>query len=149
MRAVVQRVSHAEVEVESTTLGQIERGLCVLVGVGETDDEQHARWLASKVVAARIFADTEDKMNLSVREVGGAVLAISQFTLFGDLRKGNRPSFSKAMEPGRAAALFETFCQACRELGVRVETGRFRAHMEVSLTNTGPVTLLLDSHKLF
>lgn len=149
MRAVLQRVSHAEVLVEGQTVGAIERGLCVLVGVARTDDANHARWLAEKVTSARIFVDSDDKMNLSVLDVGGAVLAVSQFTLLGDLRKGRRPSFAEAMEPERARELFEAFCSACRELGVRVETGRFRAHMEVSLTNSGPVTILMDSHRVF
>lgn len=149
MRAVVQRVSSARVEVQGAEVGAIERGLCVLVGVGVDDVEQDARWLADKVVSARVFVDAADKMNLSLQDVGGALLAISQFTLYGDLRKGKRPSFSRAMPPDRARELFEVFCAACRERGVDVQTGQFRAHMEVSLTNSGPVTLLLDSHKSF
>lgn len=149
MRAVVQRVSWARVQVEGAYVGQIDAGLCTLVGVGVDDTESDARWLAEKVVTARVFADADDKMNLSVQDVAGAVLAISQFTLFGDLRRGKRPSFSKAMPPERARELFGTFCAACRELGVDVQTGQFRAQMEVSLNNTGPVTLLLDSKKLF
>ncbi len=149
MRAVIQRVTHAQVDVDDETVGRIERGLCVLVGVGEDDTEADARWLADKVTRARIFTDAQDKMNLSVQDVGGAVLAVSQFTLLGDLRQGRRPSFARAMEPERARELFDVFCSACRELGVDVSTGRFRAHMEVSLNNTGPVTLLLDSKKLF
>lgn len=149
MRAVLQRVSHAEVSVEGQTVGAIEHGLCVLVGVARTDDAHDARWLAEKVTSARIFVDADDKMNLSVLDVGGALLAVSQFTLLGDLRKGRRPSFSDAMDPERARELFESFCSACRAQGARVETGRFRAHMEVSLTNSGPVTILIDSHRVF
>ncbi len=149
MRAVIQRVTRAQVDVDHETVGKIDRGLCVLVGVGQGDDEGDARWLAEKVTTARIFVDDDGKMNLSVQDVGGAILAVSQFTLLGDLRKGRRPSFARAMEPERARELFEHFCATCRALGVDVQTGRFRAHMEVSLNNTGPVTLLLDSEKVF
>ncbi len=149
MRAVVQRVSRAEVRVEGEVVGKIERGLCVLVGVAQEDDEKDAKLLADKVVGLRIFEDDAGKMNLSVIEVGGAVLAVSQFTLLGDARKGKRPSFAKAMEPGRAAELCEAFCAGCRGAGVPVETGRFRAHMDVDLVNDGPVTILLDSKRAF
>lgn len=149
MRAVLQRVSQAEVVVDGGVAGRIERGLCVLVGVGSVDTEEDARWLAQKCVAARIFTDHNDKMNLSVVDVQGSVLAISQFTLFGDLRGGRRPSFTAAMEPVRAKVLFEVFCAEVGRLGVPVQTGVFRAHMDVSLCNSGPVTLLLDSSRLF
>jgi D-tyrosyl-tRNA(Tyr) deacylase len=149
MRAVVQRVTRASVAVEGEVVGNIEGGLCVLVGVGREDTDQDAIGLADKVVRLRIFEDREGKMNLSVLEQGGAVLAISQFTLLGDARRGNRPSFSSAMDPGRARELFDRFCETCRTAGVRVETGRFRAHMEVELVNSGPVTLLLDTQRLF
>lgn len=149
MRAVLQRVTHAEVVVDGLVTGRVQRGLCALVGVGANDRDVDARWLAQKCVGARLFTDENDKMNLSVTDVGGSVLAISQFTLYGDLRSGKRPSFSGAMEPVRARELFELFCDEVRALGVEVQTGVFRAHMDVSLVNSGPVTLLLDSSKLF
>lgn len=149
MRAVVQRVKWANVTVDSETVGAIETGLCVLVGVAESDQDQDARWLAEKVVLARIFEDDAGKMNRSLLDVGGELLAISQFTLCGDLRSGRRPSFAAAAAPERAQPLFDAFCAHCSAQGVRVSTGRFRAHMEVQLQNTGPVTLLLDSAKTF
>ena len=149
MRAVLQRVSGAQVVVDGAVTGHIEHGLCVLVGVGTGDVETDARWLAQKCVGARIFTDPNDKMNLSVADVGGSILAVSQFTLYGDLRSGKRPSFSAAMEPVRARELFDLFCTEVRALGIDVQTGVFRAHMDVSLTNSGPVTLLLDSSKGF
>jgi D-tyrosyl-tRNA(Tyr) deacylase len=145
MRAVVQRVTSAQVVVEGELTGRIDAGLCVLVGVGRDDDEPHATTLADKVVRLRIFEDEAGKMNLSVLDVGGALLAVSQFTLFGDTSRGRRPSFGLAMEPTRAEHLFECFCAAARNLGVTVATGRFRTHMSVSLVNDGPVTLLLDT----
>lgn len=149
MRAVVQRTKRAEVRVEGEVVGAIEAGLCVLVGVGQADDEAAARALAEKVAGLRIFEDEAGKMNLSVRDVGGAVLAVSQFTLWGDARKGKRPSFVLAREPVAAARLFDAFCEHLRVLGLEVQTGRFGAHMEVDLINDGPVTLLLDTEKLF
>src|ERR1044071_5949650 len=144
MRAVVQRVSRAAVSVEGQTVGRIDRGLCVLVGVARDDTESDADGLAAKTVGLRIFEDDEGKMNRDVMEVGGSVLAVSQFTLLGDVRKGRRPSFGDAMEPERANLLFERFCGHCRSQGVRAETGRFRADMQVDLTNDGPVTILVD-----
>jgi D-aminoacyl-tRNA deacylase len=149
MRAVVQRVNYASVTVEGAVVGRIERGICVLVGVGREDDETDATALADKVLGLRIFEDDAQKMNLSVLEIGGALLAISQFTLFGDVRRGRRPSFTEAMEPVRAQALFEHFSAECRVRGARVETGRFRTHMQVSLENDGPVTILIDSKRAF
>lgn len=149
MRAVIQRVNHAQVSVEGSTVGRVELGLCVFVGVGREDTELDAAALADKVVGLRIFEDDAQKMNLSVLEVGGAVLAVSQFTLFGDVRKGKRPSFTAALEPVRAEALFEQFCSECRSRGARVETGRFRTHMLVSLDNDGPVTILVDTQRAF
>ena len=149
MRAVVQRVNHASVTVEGARVGRIGRGICVLVGVGREDDETDATALADKCVGLRVFEDGAGKMNLSVLEVGGALLAVSQFTLFGDLRKGKRPSFSEALEPVRAEVLFEHFCAECRVRGVAVETGRFRTHMQVALENDGPVTILIDSKRAF
>jgi len=149
VRAVVQRVTRARVTVGSDVTGAIDGGLLVLVGVGEHDDESHAATLASKVLGLRIFDDGEGKMNLDVGAAGGKVLAVSQFTLFGDVRKGKRPSFGAAMEPERASALFDRFCAACRATGTTVEVGRFRAHMKVELVNDGPVTILVDTEKTF
>lgn len=145
MRAVVQRVSQAQVTVEGELVGAIGPGLCVLLGVGQSDEEADADTMADKVVKLRIFEDDAGKMNRSLLDVGGALLAVSQFTLYGDTRKGRRPSFGGAMEPARAELLFERFCAACRKSGVTVATGRFRTHMSVSLVNDGPVTLLLDT----
>jgi D-tyrosyl-tRNA(Tyr) deacylase len=149
MRAVVQRVARAAVSIDGQAVRRIERGLCVLVGVARDDAESDADGLAAKTVGLRIFEDDEGKMNRDVVEVGGAVLAVSQFTLLGDVRKGRRPSFGDAMEPERANLLFERFCEQCRGQGVRVETGRFGAHMQVELTNDGPVTILVDSKRVF
>ncbi len=149
MRAVLQRVNWAKVEVEGEITGQVGPGLCVLVGVGRDDAESDGEWLAQKVVSARVFKDEAGKMNRSVLDIGGAILAISQFTLFGDMRRGTRPSFTSAMEPERAVKLFDLFCAKCRSSGVVVQTGVFGAHMEVSLNNSGPVTLLIDSQRLF
>ncbi len=149
MRAVVQRVSHASVRVGEELVGRIEQGLCVLVGVAKDDADADARTLAEKVVGLRIFEDASEKLNLAVGDVGGAVLAVSQFTLLGDTRRGKRPSFTDAMEPARANELFEAFCAACRALGVTVATGRFRASMRVELENVGPVTILIDTKKTF
>ena len=149
MRAVVQRVNHASVTVEGEVVGRVQLGVCVFVGVGREDTDLDAIALADKVVGLRIFEDDAQKMNLSVLEAGGAVLAVSQFTLFGDVRKGKRPSFSEALEPVRAQALFEQFCAECRTRGARVETGRFRTHMQVALENDGPVTILIDTQRAF
>ena len=149
MRAVVQRVNHATVTVEAEIVGRVELGICVFVGVGRDDTEDDAAALADKVVGLRIFEDDAQKMNLSVLDAEGAVLAISQFTLFGDARRGKRPSFSEALEPVRAEALFEQFCSECRTRGARVETGRFRTHMQVELENDGPVTILIDTKRAF
>jgi D-aminoacyl-tRNA deacylase len=145
MRAVVQRVTSAQVTVDGELTGRIDAGLCVLVGVGRDDDEADAATLADKVARLRVFEDDAGKMNLSVLDVGGALLAVSQFTLYGDTSRGRRPSFGFAMEPTRAEQLFECFCTAARNQGVTVATGRFRTHMSVSLVNDGPVTLLLDT----
>jgi len=149
VRAVVQRVSRGEVRVEGRVTGAVGRGLLVLVGVAKEDAEADARALADKVAALRIFEDAAGKMNLAVAEVGGGVLVVSQFTLLGDARKGNRPSFVDAAPPEAANALYEAFCAALREKGLPVGQGVFRAHMEVELVNDGPVTLLLDSRKTF
>ncbi len=141
MRGVVQRVSRAQVVVASEVVGRITRGLCVLVGVAAEDTEEDARTLADKVVGLRIFEDETGKMNTSVLDVQGGILAVSQFTLLGDVRKGKRPSFSSAMEPDAARQLFAAFCKACETHRVHVERGRFREHMEVELVNDGPVTI--------
>ncbi len=145
MRAVVQRVSRASVRVGGEVVGAVDAGLCVLVGVGRLDDERDAAWLARKVSALRIFEDEAARMNRSLLDVGGSLLAISQFTLYGDASRGNRPSFTEALEPERALPLFERFCDECRGLGVPVAVGRFRAEMSVELVNEGPVTLVLES----
>jgi D-tyrosyl-tRNA(Tyr) deacylase len=149
MRAVVQRVSRAEVRVEGAIAGRVGRGLAVLLGVARGDGEDDARLLADKVAALRIFEDPAGKMNLSVRDVTGGVLVVSQFTLLGDARKGNRPGFVDAAPPEEANALYERFCALLRERGLEVATGVFRASMEVELVNEGPVTILLDSKRLF
>lgn len=149
MRAVVQRVTRASVSVEGEVVGSIGNGLCVLVGVEGSDESQDAQALAQKVAALRVFEDAQGRMNLDLRAVGGSVLAVSQFTLLGDVRRGNRPSFTQAMEPDRARALFDDFCSACRGLGFPTSTGIFRAHMAVDLVNDGPVTILVDTKKVF
>jgi D-tyrosyl-tRNA(Tyr) deacylase len=149
MRAVVQRVARAEVRVAGEVVGRIERGLLALVAAGEGDDEKDAAWLAEKVVQLRIFADDAGQMNRGLLEVGGALLAVSQFTLYGDCRKGRRPSFVRALAPEPAERLYEQFVAKARAAGARVETGRFRADMQVELVNDGPVTLLLDSKREF
>jgi D-tyrosyl-tRNA(Tyr) deacylase len=149
VRAVVQRVSRAEVRVEGRVAGAIGRGLLVLLGVGREDGESDARLLADKVAALRIFEDADGKMNLAAPEVGGAVLVVSQFTLLGDARKGNRPSFVDAAPPSAAVPLYEGFCAMLREKKLAVATGVFQAHMDVELVNDGPVTILLDSRRLF
>jgi D-tyrosyl-tRNA(Tyr) deacylase len=146
MRAVIQRVSKARVEVGGTVVGEIGAGLLVLLGVGKPDTEADAEFLAAKITGLRIFSDDAGKMNLSLIDTGGAMLAVSQFTLYGDCRKGRRPSFDSAAPPELARALYERFIEAVRKTGVRVETGVFQAHMEVSLMNDGPVTLIIDSN---
>jgi D-tyrosyl-tRNA(Tyr) deacylase len=144
MRAVLQRVTRASVTIDGEVVGAIKHGLLVLLGVAPTDTAAEARWLAEKVVGLRIFADEEGKMNRSVADAGGAVLVVSQFTLYGDCRKGRRPSFIGAAGPDVAVPLYEAFVEAMRALGLPVATGRFGAMMQVELVNDGPVTLLLD-----
>lgn len=145
MKAVIQRCSEASVTVEGTVSGAIGQGLLVLLGVGEGDTAAAAELMAAKIAALRIFTDAEDKMNLSVREVGGKVLAVSNFTLMADSKKGNRPSFIGAMRPEGANALYEHFCKALAEAGVPVETGVFGADMQVNMVGDGPVTIILDT----
>ncbi|MGH9729248.1 MAG: D-aminoacyl-tRNA deacylase [Candidatus Acidiferrales bacterium] len=149
MRAVVQRVSRARVVVEERVTGEIGAGLLVFVGVGRADTPETAAVMAEKIVNLRIFNDEQGKMNRSLRDIGGGVLAVSQFTLYGDARGGRRPSFIQAAPPEQGKSLYEEFVRAVAALGVRVQTGVFQAHMSVELTNDGPVTILLDSDKLF
>ena len=149
MRAVVQRVKRAKVTVDGAVKGEIGLGLLVLLGVSQHDAESDADYLAEKIAGLRIFEDAEGKMNLAVAEVGGAVLAVSQFTLYGDVRRGKRPSFDAAAPPEKARALYEYFVERIRAAGLRCETGRFQEMMQVELVNDGPVTILLDSSKAF
>ncbi len=145
MRAVIQRVTYAKVEVEGTVSGEIGPGVLILLGVSRADRPEDAEFLASKAVQLRIFNDDAGKMNRSLLETGGAMLAVSQFTLYGDCRKGRRPSFDDAAPADQARELYEHFVAAARRLGARVETGVFQAHMAVTLVNDGPVTLILES----
>jgi D-tyrosyl-tRNA(Tyr) deacylase len=149
MRAVVQRVSRAVVSVNGNVAGEIGMGLLVLLGVGQADTEADAAYLAEKVSGLRIFEDEQGKMNRSVQEVGGSVLAVSQFTLYGDVRRGKRPSFDAAAAPEKARQLYECFVERIRAAGLRCETGRFQETMKVELVNEGPVTILVDSTKAF
>ncbi len=149
MRAVVQRVRQARVEVEQQTVGEIGRGLVVFLGVGKEDEPSDSEYMAGKISGLRIFEDEEGLMNLSLKEVGGSILSISQFTLFGDCRKGRRPGFSAAAPPVQAEDLYEDFNESLRKDGIIVAEGRFQAHMRIIADNDGPVTMLLDSHKLF
>jgi D-aminoacyl-tRNA deacylase len=145
MRAVIQRVKSASVYVEGRVTGKIGQGLLVLLGVGRGDGENDIAHMASKLPDLRIFEDASGKFNLSLREIRGEMLVVSQFTLYGDCRKGRRPSFTDAEEPSEARRLYELLVHKLREQGIRVETGEFQARMEVHLVNDGPVTLLLDS----
>src|ERR1700739_3346036 len=149
MRAVVQRVSRAQVTVKGEVTGEIGRGRLVLLGVARDDSEVDASYLAGKICGLRIFEDDQGKMNRSLQEVGGAVLAVSQFTLYGDVRRGKRPSFDDAAPPEAARQLYELFVERVRAVGLRCETGRFQEMMQVELVNEGPVTILLDSKKAF
>ena len=149
MRLVIQRVTRASVTVEGEIVGQIGDGYLVLVGAEEGDTAEDARFCAEKIAGLRVFEDENDKINLSLKDVNGSVLLVSQFTLLGDARHGRRPSFSHAARPEEAEPLFNTVADLLRETGLNVQTGRFRTHMEVSLVNDGPVTILLDSRKLF
>jgi D-tyrosyl-tRNA(Tyr) deacylase len=149
MRAVVQRVSRAQVSVGQEVVGKIGPGLLVLLGIAKTDTQADAEYLAAKIVGLRVFEDQNGKMNLSLAETNGAILAVSQFTLYGDVRKGRRPSFDDAAPPELARVLYEDFVAKIRESGVICETGRFQAMMQVELMNDGPVTILLDSTRAF
>jgi D-aminoacyl-tRNA deacylase len=145
VRVVVQRVAHAEVEVEGSVVGQIGPGLLVLVGFCDGDGTAALDWMARKLVGLRLFEDNEEKMNLSVQETGGQVLLVPQFTLYGDCRKGRRPSFTDALAPAQATMLFDQFCALVEQAGVPVQRGVFGAHMKVSLLNDGPVTMIVES----
>lgn len=149
MRAVVQRVTRAEVRVEGRLVGGIGRGLLVLLGIARDDTPEAGKVLAEKIVNLRIFDDDQGRMNRSLLEAGGALLCVSQFTLYGDCRKGRRPSYDRAAPPEAARSLYDSFVESLRALGVKVETGEFRAMMDVALVNDGPVTLLLDSERVF
>jgi len=145
----LQRVKCASVRVDEKTVGAIEKGILVLLGVGHEDDEQDAKYLIEKTIGLRIFEDGEGKMNLSLSDIGGGLLVVSQFTLFGDVRRGRRPSFTDAAPPERANMLYQFFVDEARKQIEKVETGSFRAMMDVELVNDGPVTILLDSKKQF
>ena len=148
MRAVVQRVKEGSVEIEKKEIGKIEEGLVVLLGVGQKDVEKNAEYLVEKIVNLRIFEDKEGKMNLSVKDINGQILVISQFTLYGDCKKGRRPSFISAALPDKAVKLYDYFVKYVKNYGLKVETGEFQAMMLVKIYNDGPVTILLDSEKL-
>ncbi|MFO7631842.1 MAG: D-aminoacyl-tRNA deacylase [Caldilinea sp.] len=148
MRAVIQRVSSAQVMVDGQVVGQIERGFLVLVGITHNDGEMEARTLARKIVGLRVFEDDGGKMNLSLSDIGGSILAVSQFTLYGDVRKGRRPSFIDAARPEQAEPLYQRFCQLLAAEGVAVAQGVFQAHMEIGLVNDGPVTIWMDTAEL-
>lgn len=145
MRAVVQRVTNADVKIDGRVNGKIDDGLLVLLGVGNGDTEEDMKYIADKIVKLRIFSDENDKMNLSLEDVGGSMLVISQFTLYGDCSHGRRPYFGNAMEPVSANEMYEKFVAYIREQGIHTETGEFGADMKVSLTNDGPVTIILES----
>ena len=147
MRALVQRVSEASVLVDSSTVGQIQKGLLIFLGIRQDDTEAQAEQLATKIALLRIFPDSDGKMNLSLRDISGEMLIVSQFTLYGDIRKGNRPSYLDAAKPEKALALYECFIEKCRRKGFPVATGVFQAHMEVRLINDGPVTIWCDTEK--
>lgn len=149
MRAIVQRVDKASVEVEGKIVGAINEGILVLLGVGENDEERDLEYIVDKVLNLRIFQDENNKMNLSLLDKGGELLVVSQFTLYGDVRKGKRPSFTSSADPEKGNYYYEKFAKKAAEFGVNVETGNFGAHMNVNLTNNGPVTIMIDSKKDF
>ena len=148
MKVVLQRVSYAEVNIDGSTVGAIRLGLVALLGIAKADTREHADRILDKILYLRIFPDDAGKMNRNIQEAGGSLLVISQFTLYGDCRKGRRPSFDRAAPPDEALALYQYFVEAARRGPVPVETGEYRAHMQVHLVNDGPVTILLDSAEL-
>jgi len=145
VRLLIQRVSEARVAVADTVIGEIGAGLCIFLGVGASDDEAHGNYLADKLLRLRIFEDAQGKMNRSVTDVQGEILVVSQFTLYGDVKKGNRPSFGGAAPPAQAQSLYESFVQRLRASGLKIASGQFQAKMAVSLINDGPVTLILEN----
>lgn len=149
MRAVVQRVDYANVEVEGEIVGEIQKGLLVFLGVGEGDSPKDMEYMVDKILGLRIFEDDLGKMNLSLRDINGEILVVSQFTLYGDVRRGKRPSFSSSAKPDMAENLYEEFIKACKEQGIKTQNGVFGAHMNVEIENNGPVTILVDSNKVF
>lgn len=149
MRCVIQRVTQASVTSDGELVGQIGRGLMILIGVSVDDTEKDLKYMAEKVPNLRIFEDSEGKMNLSIKDAGGEILAVSQFTLYADARSSRRPGFTQAARPEQANPMYEKLVEAWRAQGIRVETGRFRTEMQVSLVNDGPTTILMDSTKLF
>lgn len=149
MRAVIQRVLQGSVTVDGTVVGEIKKGLVVLLGIGKEDDEKDLEYMIDKIIGLRIFQDENDKMNLSLLDIKGELLVISQFTLYGDVRKGKRPSFTNSGHPEVAERLYLEFVDKCKERGIRTEKGIFRADMDVQLINQGPVTIMLDSKKTF
>lgn len=148
MRAIIQRVKHASVTIDDNITGKINDGFLVLLGITSTDTEKEVQWLAKKIVDLRVFNDSDDKMNLGLKEINGELLIISQFTLYGNCIKGRRPSFTEAAKPEMASILYENFIDACKKQEVHVETGVFGADMKVDLLNDGPVTLIIDTNDL-
>lgn len=149
MRAVVQRVKEASVTVDNQIVGNISKGLLVFLGVGEGDSKADLNYIVDKTLGLRIFEDENDKMNLSVQDINGEILVVSQFTLYGDVRKGKRPSFIKSAHPEIGNAFYEEFIRKINEAGIKAESGKFGAHMDINLVNDGPVTILIDSKKDF
>ncbi|MEE0410456.1 MAG: D-aminoacyl-tRNA deacylase [Clostridia bacterium] len=148
MRAVIQRVNNASVEVDGKTVGEIGKGLLVFLGVGDGDTDADLNYIADKTAGLRIFSDEDDKMNLSVTDIDGEILVVSQFTLYGDCRKGRRPNFTSSMEPVTAEKMYEDFIKTIESKGIKTAHGEFGADMQVSISNDGPVTILLDSSKI-
>ena len=149
MRAVVQRVNYANVKVDEKIVGEIDKGLLVFLGIGENDDNTDLKYMVDKILGLRIFEDDLGKMNLSLRDINGEILVVSQFTLYGDVRRGKRPSFSSSADPKLAEDIYEEFIRLCKKEGIKTETGIFGAHMNVKIENDGPVTILIDSNKIF
>lgn len=149
MRAIIQRVNNAKVDIDNNTSGAISKGLLILLGIGQEDNEEDIKYLTDKIMNLRIFEDENEKMNLSLLDIEGELLIVSQFTLYGDCRKGRRPNFMKAAKPNDANVLYEKFISVCSEYNIKIESGEFGADMKVDLINDGPVTILLDSKKEF